>query len=188
MKRNRKFAVAMMVSATWFGFANAPADAQTTAPGPYYATPSWDQQLPGTTRFVVLSNWVDFDFPSGGAAVLDRETGLVWQRKVGRFESWQFALADCFDATTGNRFGWRLPANYEAATLFEASTSAIPAGHPFIGVPSAPTQIWTRTPADGSPDRRYVVLLQPGGGITLHFAALDSTLGYQWCVRGPGLQ
>jgi hypothetical protein len=73
-----------------------------------------------------LSNWVDFDFPSGGAAVLDRETGLVWQRKVGRFESWQFALADCFDATTGNRFGWRLPANYEAATLFEASTSAIP--------------------------------------------------------------
>ena len=57
----------------------ATADAQTTANGPYYATPSWDQQL-GSTRFIVLSNWVDANFPSGGAAVLDRETGLVWQR------------------------------------------------------------------------------------------------------------
>ena len=47
--------------------------AQTTAPGPYYATPSWDQQLPAATRFIVLSNW-------NSAAVLDRETGLVWER------------------------------------------------------------------------------------------------------------
>src|SRR5215471_19635510 len=48
--------------------------------GPYYANPSWDQQLPGATRFIVLSNWVDANFPNGGAAVLDRETGLVWEQ------------------------------------------------------------------------------------------------------------
>jgi len=52
------------------------AHAQTTSNGPYYATPSWDQKLQCDTqatcpRFIVLSNW-------GGAAVLDRETGLVW--------------------------------------------------------------------------------------------------------------
>ena len=37
----------------------ADASAATTAAGPYYATPSWDQQLPASIRFVVLSNWVD---------------------------------------------------------------------------------------------------------------------------------
>lgn len=44
------------------------------APGPYYATPSWDQQLPAASRFIVLSNW-------NAEAVLDRETGMVWQRQ-----------------------------------------------------------------------------------------------------------
>src|SRR5689334_5606358 len=61
-------------------FAVSPANSQTTSAGPYYATPSLDQQLPASSRFIVLSNWVDVNFPSGGAAVLDRETGLVWQR------------------------------------------------------------------------------------------------------------
>ncbi len=41
---------------------SGPTAAQTTANGPYYATPSWDQKLqcdtPATCpRFVVLSNW-----------------------------------------------------------------------------------------------------------------------------------
>jgi hypothetical protein len=54
------------------------ANAQTTAPGTYYAIPSWDQKLQRDTqatcpRFVVLSNW-------NNEAVLDRETGLVWER------------------------------------------------------------------------------------------------------------
>ena len=50
--------------------------AQTTAVGPYYATPSWDQTLSSSTRFIVLSNM-------GSAAVLDRETGVVWERSPG---------------------------------------------------------------------------------------------------------
>ncbi len=67
-------------------FAVTPAHAQTTAPGPYYATPSWDQTLPSNTRFIVLSNM-------NSEAVLDRETGLVWQRSPGLNlpQRWQFA-------------------------------------------------------------------------------------------------
>jgi hypothetical protein len=45
------------------------ASAQTTANGPYFATPSWDQTLPASTRFIVLSNM-------NSDAVLDRETGV----------------------------------------------------------------------------------------------------------------
>ena len=52
--------------------ASGPAHAVTTSNGPYYATPSWDQQLQCDTtatcpRFIVLSNW-------SSEAVLDRET------------------------------------------------------------------------------------------------------------------
>ena len=34
-----------MILAALFVFVAAPATAQTTANGPYYATPSWDQKL-----------------------------------------------------------------------------------------------------------------------------------------------
>ena len=73
------YTLALMVLA-WVGFAANPAGAATTAAGPYYANPSWNQQLPASTRFVVLSNWIDAAHPSGGAAVLDRKTGLVWEQ------------------------------------------------------------------------------------------------------------
>ena len=54
------------------------AQAQIISAGPYYATPSWDQTFPcaalaNCPRFVVLSNF-------NNDAVLDRETGLVWER------------------------------------------------------------------------------------------------------------
>jgi hypothetical protein len=50
------------------------AGALTIANGPYYATPSWDMTLPSATRFVVLANMHQ-------DAVLDRETGLVWEQR-----------------------------------------------------------------------------------------------------------
>src|SRR5439155_21664995 len=73
--------------ATMMALGAGPAQAVTSA-GPYYAEPSWDQQLQCDTqatcpRFIVLSNWIDTSHPLGGAAVLDRETGLVWERSPG---------------------------------------------------------------------------------------------------------
>ena len=44
-----------------------------TRPGPYYALPAWDQKKAAVNRFVVLTNW-------NSQAVLDKETGLVWER------------------------------------------------------------------------------------------------------------
>src|SRR5687768_11610081 len=84
-------------------FALSTAGAQTTANGPYYATPSWDQTLPTATRFVVLSNF-------GGNAVLDRETGLVWEKAPSTTPvDWISARFQCSASTVGGRKGWRLP-------------------------------------------------------------------------------
>src|SRR2546422_4054113 len=63
----------------------APGPAQAdTAPGWFMATPAWDRQLQCDTqatcpRFLVLSGLIDSANPSGGAAVMDRGTRLVWE-------------------------------------------------------------------------------------------------------------
>src|SRR2546426_11587461 len=44
--------------------------------GFYYPAPAWGQKLPGSARFVVLSDW-------NNEAVFGRGTGLVWQKAAG---------------------------------------------------------------------------------------------------------
>jgi hypothetical protein len=85
------------------------AHAQTTGPGTYYAIPSWDQKLQCDTqatcpRFVVLSNW-------NNAAVLDRETGLVWEKSRTDSDSfdWFRAQTHCASLMTGGRLGGGSP-------------------------------------------------------------------------------
>ena len=51
----------------------APPAQAVDAVGPYYALPSWDRKMAAVNRFVVLTNW-------NSEAVLDKETGLVWER------------------------------------------------------------------------------------------------------------
>jgi len=91
-----------LVAAAVLALAAEPADAQTIAPGPYYATPSWDQTLPPTTRFIVLSNFND-------EAVLDRETGLVWERSPVSIlgTDWFTAVSACERLIVANRLGWQ---------------------------------------------------------------------------------
>jgi hypothetical protein len=64
--------------------------AQTTA-----SSPTWHQLLPPADRFVLVM---------GDEAVLDRETGLVWERtptKPGRPSTWHYAKVGCY-ANTGS--------------------------------------------------------------------------------------
>src|SRR5262249_44050324 len=122
--KNAVWAASLLTAAT---FAAPSAGAQTFQNGPYYANPSWDQHIPAGQRFIVLSNW-------GNAAVLDRETGLVWQRSPnGVNASWFGSAGKCHsDAATGNRLGWRLPSVEELASLVDRTQSnpALPPGHP----------------------------------------------------------
>jgi uncharacterized protein DUF1566 len=145
-----------------------------TSTGPYYATPSWDQQLDPSVRFIVLSNW-------GGAAVLDRETGLVWEQSPSvTARIWAAAHAVCNNSTVGNRKGWRLPTVQELASLVDPTQSspALPAGHPFTNVQSS--FYWSATGlfSDGTVgyDVNFVA-----GNVGLAVKGLSDNV---WCVRG----
>lgn len=69
-------------------------------------------------------------------AVLDSETGLVWQIDgAATANTWAEAMYQCYVATTGVRAGWRLPTFPELLTLAAADgTSAFMAGSPFLHI------------------------------------------------------
>ena len=83
-------------------------------------------------RFLVLTNW-------NNEAVLDKETGLVWERSPATTtHTWSEARFQCTARTTGNRKGWRLPSIHELASLVHPSVASpgptLLAGHPFTDV------------------------------------------------------
>lgn len=144
-----------------------------SANGPYYATPSWDQKLDAATRFVVLLNW-------NSDAVLDRETGLVWEKVPSTpFFDWANASIHCVQLNLGGRKGWRLPTIQDLASLIDPNQSnpALPSGHPFT-VPStegywsatarAATNVWLAGFGDGG----------------VGFGPQTLTNVRAWCVRG----
>ena len=166
-----------------------PADAQITESGPYYANPSWDQQIPGAQRFIVLSNW-------NNAAVLDRETGLVWEQDpVTAHPSdvsgiWATATTVCVQQTTGGRAGWRLPSVHELASLVDPSAKgfgvALPAGNPFTGVVAGP--YWSATVTAFEADTAYFVTFDAAfASAPVAYAPVGTGDSASiWCVRGGG--
>ena len=176
MKHALTYTVAIISVA--IGLVATSAFAQTTAVGPYYATPSWDQTLPVATRFIVLSNM-------NSEAVLDRETGLVWQRyastRPGFINSgnWASAFDYCLKSTTGDRLGWRVPRREEFASLVVASTSDLPVGHPFV---FTPTFFWTSTLY--APIAGQAWAFRPGSVTVFLGGAVTSSNISFWCVRG----
>ena len=179
----------VMVS-TLVGFAASPAGAATTtAVGPYYANPSWDQTLPSSTRFILLSNF-------NNAAVLDRETGLVWERSPLAPCLFPFCsvpdpgtrtLSDaqfhCNGLRTGGRLGWRLPTVQELASLVDgdpANTSSprLPPGHPFTGVQSS--FYWSATTDAKFTGEEWGVQFVSG----VVYSDDKGSSFFPWCVRG----
>jgi len=165
------------------------AHAQTTAVGPYYATPSWDQTIACTTtasclRFVVLSNF-------NNEAVLDRETGLVWERTPNPTLKTTIvgAFGTCLQTGTGGRFGWRLPTAPEFGSLLETKdlgfikVGQLPAGHPF-GVGTLTSVFWssTRPLLGASDDFGEEVEFFSNGNVIINPQQKDFQ-NRVWCVR-----
>jgi hypothetical protein len=125
-------------------------------PGPTMKTldeipPTWGQKLPASERFKIVMD---------GEAVLDKETGLVWQQNA--LGEWPSSLPLpppppppvlisyrnpdqwCSALYIGGRGGWRGPTVDELMTLVDRTQSnpALPSGHPFSNVQSC---YWTTT-------------------------------------------
>jgi hypothetical protein len=137
-------------------------------------TPSpWSQILPASQRFQEVMN---------GAAVLDKETRLVWAKdaNLGGMRTWELAITYCQNLSIGGRKGWRLPSAAELASLVDPTTTnpALPGGHPFCCV--QPDNYWSATPHPGHTDSAYFHVMNRG---VANFTD-KSTIFYVWPVRG----
>jgi hypothetical protein len=157
--------------------------------GPYYAVPSWDQKLVCSTlvncpRFIVLTDW-------NNEAVLDRETGLVWQPRPSDFQVlWSDATSFCIQATDGGRMGWRLPTVQELLSLLDPATAngvngpSLPPGAPFPLPGFFGRSFWSATQVGdvSSIASKYVVFV--AGSVQIVGAqSPSSSTNHFWCVR-----
>jgi len=140
---------------------------------------SWFKQIAnGKVRFKVLAQF-------NKEAVVDRETGLVWEINPSSSTSdWDSAVQSCWATEVGGRKGWRLPSAEELNSLVDTTESnpSLPNKHPFTNVGS--DQYWTATTSasnTGSITFAQVVVFSNGfsgnGTKTL-------TTRRHWCVRG----
>lgn len=141
---------------------------------------SWSNKIPAAKRFVVLA---DFN----NEAVLDRETGLVWEQAPSASpRDWYDAVRTCWLHTVGGRMGWYLPTVEELGSLVDptvpAPGPALPLWHPFQSV--QPSTYWSSTT-----DVRVPFL--PTQGWEVRFGdpgqigdSGKDNLRYRWCVRG----
>src|SRR5262249_1977794 len=117
---------------------------------------TWEQKIPGSGRFQVLNQF-------GGAAVLDKETGRVWEQSPSTTDiHWFEALRHCYQLEVGGRKGWRLPTIEELASLVDTSQPAptLPAGNPFSNVQS--DSYWSATTVADDTARAWVVSFANG--------------------------
>ena len=149
---------------------------------------SWDKVLSASRRFVVLDAFA-------GEAVLDKETGLVWERTPGDVnadgvlnsedeQNWFLAQHHCRALAVGNRRGWRLPSPQELASLSDPSvTPALPIGHPFNM--NSLAHFWSAGTDASTPTQAYAVAFS-NGRASLGIKGFHAFL--VWCVRGgPGI-
>ncbi|OQZ02983.1 MAG: hypothetical protein B6D34_08995 [Candidatus Brocadia sp. UTAMX1] len=136
-------------------------------------TDAWYQKITkATKRFKIVLD---------GAAVLDKETGLVWEKSPDTTaRTWADAISYAYSKNVGGRKGWRLPTVEELASLVDPTRSnpALPVGHPFTNVQSA--SYWSST--------TYVNGTSYAWGVHFNVGVVsygDETNNYYvWCVRG----
>lgn len=142
------------------------------------AFPPWSQILPAAQRFVLV---MPTTANPTGEAVLDKETGLVWQRLVTLSTDLDNAIGYCALLELGGRKGWHLPTLEQLASLVDRSNSspALPTGHPFQGVDGG--YFWTTTTVSSDPNYKWIMDFSQGQ--TLGLLKYSGTYG-AWCVRG----
>ena len=136
---------------------------------------TWDKKFDAAGRFHVLSQF-------NNAAVLDRETGRVWEQSpIEDNRRWSSAHSSCYEREIGGRLGWRLPTIEELASLVDRSQQnpALPAGHPFSKVQF--NFYWSATTDTLNPSAALLVDLGTG---EVERGTKELAELHFWCVRG----
>jgi hypothetical protein len=142
-----------------------------------HPTVRWDQNLPALQRFVILKSF-------NREAVLDKETGLVWEKSPETaIVPWSGAIFSCMDKTVGGRKGWRLPSVHELQSLVDPSVEApgptLPSIHPFLNVQSS--HYWSASTRAEYPTGAWTVFF--GSGLVGSSDKL-TVYNHAWCVSG----
>jgi hypothetical protein len=170
---------------------NAPSSTMKTLD---YVDGAWDRRLdttnglPGpdppagcdSTRFRCVLTYTENNVTTY-PAVLDIETGIVWERSPGNSTyQWLAARDSCSNRTIGQRRGWRLPTIEELNTLLDPQNAhLLPQGSPF-NVTSDIYWSSTEVRVEGLAMNAIV-------GGAFHGRAGKTTFSFRaWCVRGGG--
>ena len=148
----------------------------------------WDKLLDSTNGDNIPTTGCNsdrFKCIFGGEAVLDLETGLVWEREPGnRKLSWSNATLECANnTTTGGRKAWRLPSFHELASLLDPATSNLQAGSPFILTVIG--AYWSATAAPPELQARAWTVAFNNGVVGRGNQKTVTTIAV-WCVRHGG--
>jgi hypothetical protein len=162
-------------------------------PGPTMKTlgqipPTWSQSLDSTDGEPDGCNSSRFKCVLGGVAVLDMETGLVWERNpFNDYTNWPTSIDACLQKTVGNRGGWRLPRAEEIFSLIDRSSGLprLPASHPFTGLQGS-TVYYSTTLVATDESKAWGLSVDLMQNQVSPGQAPISGPGYTsyWCVRG----
>jgi hypothetical protein len=114
-------------------------------------------------------------------AVLDRTTGLVWERAPSStLMSQPGGLTHCANRVIGSAKGWRLPSVEELASLVSVGNTnpALPGGHPF-SIQNA--SYWSSSLVPTSTNDNFRAVSFATGSVTSFTTA---SIIQVWCVRG----
>ena len=154
---------------------------------------SWGIIADDAQRFQILPSF-------NNEAVLDRETGLIWQRTPSNTVvnlSYEFAQGQCITETsTGGRFGWRLPTIEEMMSLVKPGNDNI--GNPlppppaFFNYDQDAGRFWTSTTSADDATLVYFFFItfvkppnDPGRvGAGALRGGINGASAKVWCVRG----
>jgi hypothetical protein len=151
---------------------------------------NWDKRIDiAQKRFRVLRAF-------NNEAVLDQETGLVWERRPStEAVEWPNARLFCAQKAVGGRGGWRLPTFNELASLVDPTITnpavpRLPAGHPFMNVQAS--AYWSATLFADNPGFTMTVAFYFVSGSDAPIGVGDANIKgapkHVWAVRGgtPG--
>jgi hypothetical protein len=137
-------------------------------------SPTWNQTIDNPRRFQLVL---------GNQGVMDKETGLVWQKNLDTTSrNWYDSQVYCNTLNLGSRMGWRVPTLQELTSLVDQTQTnpPLPSGHPFANVQN--TFYWVATTKAIDTSAAWLVSMHDGD-LSSQYKSVNY-YHYVWCVRG----